>query len=42
MMTLHKGQIFNRIIKAFEKVGYTTYVKLFNAAADGNANVWYA
>ena len=35
MMTLHKGQIFNRIIKAFEKVGYTSYVKLFNAADYG-------
>ena len=35
MMTLHKGQIFNRIIKAFEEVGYTTYTKLFNAADYG-------
>ena len=35
MMTLHKGQIFNRIIKSFEEVGYTTYTKLFNAADYG-------
>lgn len=35
MMTLHKGQIFKRIIKAFEEVGYTTYTKLFNAADYG-------
>ena len=35
MITLHKGQIFNRIIKAFEEVGYTTYTKLFNAADYG-------
>ena len=35
MMTLHKGQIFERIIKAFEEVGYTTYTKLFNAADYG-------
>ena len=35
MMTLHKGKIFERIIKAFEEVGYTTYTKLFNAADYG-------
>lgn len=34
-MTLHKGQIFERIIKAFEEVGYTIYTKLFNAADYG-------
>ena len=35
MMTLHKGQIFKRIVKAFEEAGYTTYAKLFNAADYG-------
>ena len=35
MMTLHKGQIFKKIIKAFEEVGYITYTKLFNAADYG-------
>nr|WP_288754050.1 DNA (cytosine-5-)-methyltransferase [uncultured Anaerostipes sp.] len=35
MMTLHKGKIFERIIKEFEGVGYTTYTKLFNAADYG-------
>lgn len=34
-MTLHKGNIFRRVITAFEEVGYTTYTKLFNAADYG-------
>lgn len=29
MMTLHKGQIFKRIIKAFEEAGYTTYTRAY-------------
>lgn len=35
LMTLHKGSIFQRVIKAFEEVGYTAYTKLFNAADYG-------
>ncbi len=35
MMTLHKGTIFKRIVKAFEDVGYKVYTKLFNAADYG-------
>lgn len=35
MMTLYKGLIFDRVIKAFEEAGYTTYAKLFNAADYG-------
>lgn len=35
LMTLHKGTIFQRVIKAFEEVGYTVYTKLFNAADYG-------
>ena len=35
LMTLHKGQIFKRVIKTFEDAGYTTYAKLFNAADYG-------
>lgn len=35
LMTLHKGTIFKRVVKAFEEAGYTTYTKLFNAADYG-------
>ena len=34
-MTLHKGAIFNKVIKAFEDAGYKTYARLFNAADYG-------
>ncbi|MFR0953970.1 MAG: DNA cytosine methyltransferase [Lachnospiraceae bacterium] len=32
LMTLHKGEIFKRIYKAFEDVGYTLSYRLLNAA----------
>lgn len=35
LMTLHKGTIFKRVVKAFEDAGYTAYTKLFNAADYG-------
>lgn len=35
LMTLHKGTIFKKVIKAFEEAGYTAYPKLFNAADYG-------
>ncbi len=35
MMTLHKGQIFKRVIEEFENAGYQTYSKLFHAADYG-------
>lgn len=35
LMTLQKGSIFQRVVKAFEEVGYTVYTKLFNAADYG-------
>lgn len=34
-MTLHKGQIFNQVMKAFEEAGYTMQAKLINAADFG-------
>ncbi len=35
LMTLHKGEIFKKIRKAFEKAGYTLSYKLVNAANYG-------
>lgn len=35
MMTLHKGEIFKRVITAFEEVGYKTFHSLMNAADYG-------
>lgn len=35
MMTLHKGQIFKKVIEEFENAGYTAYPKLFHAADYG-------
>lgn len=35
LMTLHKGEIFKRICRAFEDVGYTVSYKLLNAADFG-------
>jgi len=35
MMTLHKGEIFKRVINAFEEVGYKTFKALINAADYG-------
>ncbi len=35
LKTLHKGQIFQKIINAFENVGYKTYSMLINAADYG-------
>lgn len=34
-MTLHKGEIFRKVIKAFEDAGYKVYAKLINAADYG-------
>ena len=34
-MTLHRGQIFKRVIKAFEDAGYVMYTQLINAADYG-------
>ena len=34
-MTLHKGEIFRKVIKAFEDAGYKVYSKLINAADYG-------
>lgn len=34
-MTLHKGKIFKRVIKAFEDVGYVMHAQLMNAADYG-------
>lgn len=34
-MTLHKGEIFNRVKSAFENAGYTMYTRLINAADYG-------
>jgi len=34
-MTLHKGQIYKRVINAFEEAGYTMYPHLINAADYG-------
>lgn len=35
MMTLHKGKIFQRILNAFNKAGYTPFYSLINAADYG-------
>ena len=35
LMILHKGKIFDKVIKTFEEVGYTTYSKLINSADYG-------
>ena len=35
MMTLHKGEIFNRVLSAFRSAGYTTFHSLINAADYG-------
>lgn len=35
LMTLHNGQIFSRIVDAFEKAGYVVYHRLINAADYG-------
>ena len=35
MMTLHKGEIFKRVLSAFETAGYKTFYSLLNAADYG-------
>ena len=35
MMTLHKGEIFKRVVSAFEEAGYKTFHSLLNAADYG-------
>lgn len=35
MVTLHKGEIFNRVLSAFRSAGYTTFHSLINAADYG-------
>lgn len=35
LMTLHKGEIFKRVVKAFNEAGYKTYYRLMNSADYG-------
>lgn len=35
LMTLHKGEIFKRIVEAFNEAGYRTYYRLINSADYG-------
>ncbi len=35
LMTLHKGEILKKVIKAFNKAGYNTYYRLLNSADYG-------
>lgn len=35
LMTLHKGEIFKKVVKAFNRAGYKTYYRLINSADYG-------